>query len=353
MTSKQAIPDPYPGKGPIPVGAGGFYKRAEVLTTIQNLLQAGDSVSLVGERKAGKTSFLHYLTVNLSSYEYIPVFVDTQKIMPRTDQTFLGSLVESATKAISKAKNIENQFIDIIEDGVVRDLLKEFLIKLHELLDLHFSEEDIRTMCFYLGVDYDNLPAQGKANKARELILHFQRLDRIQNIIKLGQEMRPSIDWEDVPQEFQRASQTDAIVITTFEVEPEDIYKAFQKDLDMLREQLEVDSTGKRFKVIWLIDEIETLQDYDESELFVFLRPFAQSDPDFRMVAAGYDVLYSLSSLSKWSPFYNAFRHIPLKGLNPFVARQLIDDALEIMTATIDPNLYTELFQWTGQKPFF
>ena len=43
--------------------------------------------------------------------------------------------------------------------------------RLAELLDSlvkHFNDEELRTLCFGLDVDYDILPAQGKANKARE-----------------------------------------------------------------------------------------------------------------------------------------------------------------------------------------
>ena len=71
------------------------------------------------------------------------------------------------------------------------------------------------------------------------------------------------------------------------------------------------------------------------------------------MVVAGYDVLYTLSSRSEWSPFFNAFRYVGLEGLNPAVAQKLIDNALTTMEVTIERSLYDPILDWTGQKPYF
>ena len=42
------------------------------------------------------------------------------------------------------------------------------LIYLHEVLRSRFSEGELRTLCFNLGLDYDSLPGSGKSDKARE-----------------------------------------------------------------------------------------------------------------------------------------------------------------------------------------
>lgn len=252
MPPHALIPDPFPGKGPIPCGNPSFYEREEDFANILTILRAGDSVSLVGERKAGKTSFLNYLLAYLPADEFIPVFVDAQRVAPRQDGLFLRQLV----------------------------------------------------------------------TKARDAIVRVVAIDG--NTLNLASTNRP-----------------------------EDIYAAFIADLDTLRGVLSPGPNGQKRRLVWLVDEIETLRGYQHTELFTFLRPLAQSDPDFRMLVAGYDVLYMLARKSKWSPFYSAFRHVRLEGLNPVVARQLVDDALARMEATIAPDLYTPMLNWTGQKPFF
>jgi len=70
---------------------------------------------------------------------------------------------------------------------------------LHQSLANHFSEEDLKTLCFDLSVDYENMPAQGKAGKARELVLHLYRAGRISELVAQCRSLRPNADWDYTP----------------------------------------------------------------------------------------------------------------------------------------------------------
>jgi len=353
MPSFRAVPNPFPGMGPIIAGGSGFYPRTELLSMVQDTLRAGDSVSLVGERKAGKTSFLNYLTSNLPPDEFVPVFIDTQRIMPRTDQMFLGTLIRKAAEAIGQTKTADTRLVDVKESVIDDNRLLAFSTELLDLIDQKFDSEDLRTLCFQLGVDYDNLPARGKRNKARELILFMHHRSRLNEVINVGRSKRPDIAWPDSPLPSRpRREQGKPGKPRTLQVAAHEAYQVFEEELNEWRGQLPLSPDGRKRRLIWLLDEIETLQGYPGSELFLFLRPFAQTDPDFRIVAGGYDVLYTLSSQNKWSPFFNAFRLARLTGLNPDVAQSLITDALHMMAATMEPSLYETVLHWTGQKPF-
>lgn len=65
-----------------------------------------------------------------------------------------------------------------------------------------FVDEELQTLCFELGVDYDDLAAQGKTNKARELIDLSERTHGLEALIPLGQYRRPNVVWSS----FLRAS---------------------------------------------------------------------------------------------------------------------------------------------------
>jgi hypothetical protein len=71
-------------------------------------------------------------------------------------------------------------------------------LELYRLLATRYDEGELRTLCFHLGVDYDDLPASGKAGKARELIALFERHDRISELLKAGRELRPDIPWDEL-----------------------------------------------------------------------------------------------------------------------------------------------------------
>lgn len=61
-----------------------------------------------------------------------------------------------------------------------------------DYLTQHYNEGEIRTLCFDLGIDYDSLPAVGKADKARELITYCARFGRMNELVTAAQRGRPA-----------------------------------------------------------------------------------------------------------------------------------------------------------------
>lgn len=68
-------------------------------------------------------------------------------------------------------------------------------LRLLDLLLEGFSKEDLKDLCFELGIDYDDLPAEGRSSKARELITYMERRGRTAELVILGAEKRPHLDW--------------------------------------------------------------------------------------------------------------------------------------------------------------
>lgn len=67
------------------------------------------------------------------------------------------------------------------------------LTELHRELSDSFDLEELRTLCFTLGIDYQNLPGEGKAAKARELVAYCERKGRILDLLEAYYEARPSL----------------------------------------------------------------------------------------------------------------------------------------------------------------
>jgi hypothetical protein len=55
----------------------------------------------------------------------------------------------------------------------------EELTQLHQEMLNRLGEQELRTLCFTLGVNYDDLPPGGRADKARELVLYCERRSRL------------------------------------------------------------------------------------------------------------------------------------------------------------------------------
>ena len=56
-------------------------------------------------------------------------------------------------------------------------------VNLRDNIDRHFDDSELRSLCFDLGVDYDDLSGLSKADKARELVAYCERRGRTKDLI--------------------------------------------------------------------------------------------------------------------------------------------------------------------------
>jgi len=68
-----------------------------------------------------------------------------------------------------------------------------FRAKLRQVLTDVFSEEELRTLCFDMGLDYESLPAQGKAGKAREIVAEAERNNALDKLTEESHRRRPNM----------------------------------------------------------------------------------------------------------------------------------------------------------------
>jgi len=68
------------------------------------------------------------------------------------------------------------------------------VLSLRDILINYFNLEELRTLTFILGVDYDSLGGEGISGKARELIAYMNRRDRIEELVRVIQMERPYME---------------------------------------------------------------------------------------------------------------------------------------------------------------
>lgn len=59
----------------------------------------------------------------------------------------------------------------------------------------YFDDSELRTLCYYLSIDYDNLAGDAKEAKARELIVYCERRGITSKLVSQCQELRPNVRW--------------------------------------------------------------------------------------------------------------------------------------------------------------
>ena len=109
-----------------------------------------------------------------------------------------GNINVEQMTAGSHSQNIQitSQDLESDEDQINSSAILSSHMKLYKQLDAYFGEEDIKSLCFELEIDYDNLPALGKSNKIRELIILVARNNSVDQLIGVCQTSRPKINWD-------------------------------------------------------------------------------------------------------------------------------------------------------------
>jgi CheY-like chemotaxis protein len=74
-----------------------------------------------------------------------------------------------------------------------------YLVQLRQKLVQYFSLDDIRTLCFDLGVDFDTLSGEEKIAKTRGLVIFLNSSGRIADLVAICAVWRPNVDWSYSP----------------------------------------------------------------------------------------------------------------------------------------------------------
>lgn len=77
--------------------------------------------------------------------------------------------------------------------------MNEVGLRLLRILVERFNEGELQTFCFAMkDITYDELPGEGKSNKARELISYYERRNKIHELVNVGKDFRSDIPWDDI-----------------------------------------------------------------------------------------------------------------------------------------------------------
>ena len=74
---------------------------------------------------------------------------------------------------------------------------RQELIRLRKLLIGSFNLEELRLLCFDLGLDYEELAGRTKSTKMQDLITYLQRRGELQRLLDEVKSQRPNVDWPD------------------------------------------------------------------------------------------------------------------------------------------------------------
>jgi AAA+ ATPase superfamily predicted ATPase len=140
------------------------------------------------------TRFLDYIR---KTNQHERLFSEIEWLKPDYYERFSKDAVSiqvDATRAIETVPSEQASISHSLEE--VRLLERLDRRRLLAIITSYFNLEELRTLYFDLGIDYDSLSGMGKGGKARELIMFMERHGRLDELVRLITEYRPSINLD-------------------------------------------------------------------------------------------------------------------------------------------------------------
>lgn len=185
------------------------------------------------------------------------------------------------------ALEVAHRCLQFSQQTAVSEEESSDLSRLRQTLVDRFNEEELRTLCFDMALDYDMLPGNGKGGKSRELVAYLDRRNRLDELIENIQRARPDIVLGGEPegQSGEQAEKFEAIiwvsakndVLTADGIVPrrqvvstlDDIYTTISVALereeitrtDAARQHEVVRRILTRQKTLLIVDNLETVED--------------------------------------------------------------------------------------------
>ncbi len=83
------------------------------------------------------------------------------------------------------------------------------LVHLQRQLVEYFDLGELKTLCFDLNMDYDELAGETKSDKARELVKAAYRNGRVPDVVHRCEELRPNVVWNQPPRGYRQTDLPD------------------------------------------------------------------------------------------------------------------------------------------------
>lgn len=122
----------------------------------------------------------------------------------RLQRILLLDLPPSEVLGIARFEEVDGSFWHYLKsrERVVREVVaagKRPVSRSQLLQNLGeaFDGEELKTLCFDLKVDYDDLAGAGKRDKARELVGYMERRGRLPELVVFADKKRPHMNWFD------------------------------------------------------------------------------------------------------------------------------------------------------------
>lgn len=128
------------------------------------------------------------------SEEYKAIQAQISRALSEVEVIRLRRQAEYTEQALLHNEEEQAEVSRLLEDAAATTNTVQ-RINLVDFMARHFNDEEIKDVCFRMQIEYNDLAAEGRAGKIRELVLFVERHGRVQELHKLVRQLRPRLSW--------------------------------------------------------------------------------------------------------------------------------------------------------------
>ena len=107
----------------------------------------------------------------------------------------LGPGAQKTTGEMPAVRRREESLARPTEPVAIERILLQDRVRLRNGITRHFSDNELQSLCFDLGIEYDNLPGDDRESKVRELIGYCERRGMLSKLIETCYQLRSNVEW--------------------------------------------------------------------------------------------------------------------------------------------------------------
>jgi hypothetical protein len=180
-------------------------KFVEVLTAQE---QRATLIVVSGVSKIGKTSLLRQFERKCKDLQVACVYLrlTSRRSIQSLVEMLVDGLVSRLAVGSDRIFSVRNELHQLVAESIAESAAQGMgtvrsedvrLARLRQVLTSRFSDSELRDLCFDLDIAYDDLPGEGRADKARELVAYLNRRNWISRLVETVELERADIRWQD------------------------------------------------------------------------------------------------------------------------------------------------------------
>lgn len=118
-----------------------------------------------------------------------------KKVNPNLSDREINRLAEKVVRVVWDYLSTREQVVNTLLEEMSEGLTQTELAELRAKIDRHFNESELKSLCFDIGINYEQFSTETKQDKVREVLAYCLRYKRVSYLRTACRRARPNVSW--------------------------------------------------------------------------------------------------------------------------------------------------------------